>query len=77
MKLIISNILVLNHGLLAGSTLMIGFTAQYKSGEIKIQEEEIEAAGFYTAFDMPGRPSSNFSISSLMINDFYHKAAKD
>lgn len=52
------------------NSLMIGFTADYKSGEIVLQEDEIEAAGFYTADKLPGRPSTTFSIANRMIQEF-------
>ena len=36
--------------------LMLAFTAEYKSGEIKIQEEEIEDAGWYKTECLPPVP---------------------
>ena len=52
------------------NTLMIGFLADYDRGEIKMQESEIEAAGWYTKDNLPGYPSSSFSIVCAMINAF-------
>ena len=54
--------------------LMVGFTAEYKSGEITPDKNEIEAAGFYSADELPGRPSTSFSIASQMIEDFCQKS---
>ncbi len=54
------------------NSLMIGYTAKYKSGEIKLDTTEIEAADFYRATEIPGRPSTNFSIASRMIDEFYN-----
>ena len=52
------------------NSLMIGYTAKYKSGEIKLDTTEIEAANFYRANEIPGRPSTHFSIASRMIDEF-------
>ena len=56
------------------NSLMVGFTAEYKSGEITPDKNEIEAAGFYCANELPGRPSTSFSIASQMIEDFCQKS---
>ena len=56
------------------NSLMVGFTAEYKSGEITPDKNEIEAAGFYSADELPGRPSTSFSIASQMIEDFCQKS---
>ena len=55
------------------TTLMVGFTANYKSGELLLDKNEIEEAGFYNVTNMPGKPSSQFSIASKLINDFLKK----
>jgi NAD+ diphosphatase len=52
------------------NSLMIGYTAKYKSGEIKLDPTEIEAADFYRANEIPGLPSTHFSIASRMIDEF-------
>ncbi len=52
------------------NTLMVAFTANYKSGELKPDKLEIEDARFCSKNNTPGRPSSQFSIASKMINDF-------
>lgn len=51
------------------NSLMIGFVADYLSGEIVIDPIEIEQAGFYTIDEIPGEPSASFSIASKMINE--------
>lgn len=53
-----------------GSTLMLGFTAEYASGEFNLQEDEIVEAGFFTRDNLPGYPSSKSSIAYKMINEF-------
>jgi len=54
-------------------SLMIGFTADYASGEIKIDEKEIEAAGWYRYDNLPGRPSSSVSIAKKLIDHFVNE----
>lgn len=53
-----------------GSTLMLGFTAEYASGEFNLQADEIVEAGFFTKYNLPGYPSSKASIAYQMINEF-------
>jgi NAD+ diphosphatase len=52
------------------NVLMLGFIADYESGDIVMQESEIESAGWYTKENLPGFPSYSFSISSQMIKAF-------
>lgn len=52
------------------NSLMIGFTAEYKAGEIIIDPVEIEQAGFYTKDNCPGSPSTSYSIANQMISEF-------
>lgn len=47
-------------------SLMIGFLADYATGELTINPIEIEQAGWYTRDNMPGRPSS-ISIGNKLI----------
>jgi len=57
------------------NSLMVGFTAEYDSGEINIDEEEIAEARWFTFDNMPQIPSS-ISIARELI-DWYldnHKA---
>jgi NAD+ diphosphatase len=53
-------------------SFMIGFFAKYKSGEIKIQEEEIEDAKWFTKETLPVMPYST-SISYQMIQAWLDK----
>lgn len=51
------------------NSLMIGFTAEYASGEIKVDGKEIGSADFFTASNMPLIPDS-ISIARKLINWF-------
>lgn len=51
-------------------TLMVGFTATYKSGDIAVQPNEIIEAEFFSRNNIPGMPSSKYSIASKLINDY-------
>lgn len=51
------------------SSLMIGFKAKFKSGEIKIDGKEIVKAEWYTRDNMPDLPPK-MSIGRLLIEDF-------
>jgi NAD+ diphosphatase len=53
-------------------SLMIGFTAQYAGGEIRINHEELEDAGWYTADRLPGQPGK-ISIARRLIEWFLAK----
>ncbi len=48
---------------------MIGFTSTYKSGEISIDEKELEDARWFSVPDLPVLPSM-LSISRLLIERF-------
>ncbi len=50
-------------------SLMIGFFAEYESGELIIDPVEIEDAGWYHYKSLPGRPTS-ISIASKMLNSY-------
>lgn len=50
-------------------SLMIGFIADYSSGDIKIDYNEIEAADWYHFENLPGRPLS-ISIAGKLIDHF-------
>jgi len=47
-------------------SLMVGFTAEYESGEITVDGVEIEEAGWYRADEMPPHPATT-SISGRLI----------
>lgn len=51
------------------NSLMIGFVAQYAGGEIRIQEGEIEDAGWFTVDNLPLLPSP-MSIARSLVEDF-------
>ena len=48
---------------------MLGFTAEYASGEITPDGEEIADAGFYSIDDLPTLPG-NGSIARRIIEDY-------
>jgi NAD+ diphosphatase len=51
---------------------MIGFTAEYASGEIQIDGEEIVEAGWYRADQLPKIPGK-LSIARQLIDWFVEK----
>lgn len=51
------------------SSLMIGFTAEYKSGKIKIDNKEIESASWFSRNQLPEIPPK-ISIARTLIEDF-------
>jgi NAD+ diphosphatase len=53
-------------------SLMIGFTAKYASGEISLQDPEIEDAGWFTADNLPTIPGK-ISIARKLIDGFVEK----
>jgi NAD+ diphosphatase len=50
-------------------SLMVAFTAEYESGTIEVDHKEIEAAGWYTADNLPTIPTP-LSISRSLIDWF-------
>ncbi len=57
------------------NSLMIGFTAEYESGEFTLEEAEIAEAGWFGADDMPQLPPP-LSIARRLINDFTARQSK-
>lgn len=53
-------------------SLMIGFTAEYESGEIKVDGKEIEKANWFAPNEVPRMPSK-MSIASDLIDWFIEK----
>lgn len=51
------------------SGLMVGFTADYAGGEIRIQPEELSSAAFYTRDNLPELPGK-LSIARRLIDDW-------
>ncbi len=49
-------------------SLMVAFSAEWDSGDIVVQEDEIEAAGWYRVDALPGIPP-RFSIAGHLIRD--------
>jgi len=49
------------------SQLMLGFFADYKSGELVLEEEEIEDANWYSYDDLPPVPSPDISVAGELI----------
>lgn len=50
--------------------LMLGFSAEYDSGELTVCHTELESAGWFHYKSLPGRPSNPHSIASQLIDDF-------
>ena len=57
-------------------SLILGFTAEYESGDLVIDNDEIEDAGWYRYDDLPGRPSTPMSIASALLENFIHTCSK-
>lgn len=55
------------------NSLMIAYTAEYAGGELRLEEEEIEDAQWFTADTLPGIPPA-MSISRSLIDDFVERA---
>lgn len=55
------------------NSLMLGFRAQYDSGEIAIDGEEIVEAGWFSADAMPNAFPGKVSISQWLIRDFLQR----
>ncbi len=54
------------------NSLMIGFTAEWVGGELRIEPTEIDDAGWYTAENLPQLPPKT-SIARTMIDDFVRR----
>ena len=54
------------------NSLMLGFHAEYESGEFVLQEEEIADARWFHYTDLPNRPA-RVSISGWLIEDFIRR----
>lgn len=50
-------------------SIMIGFSATYADGDIRIDDKEIEAAGWFSAKNLPVLPTK-ISIARLLIENF-------
>jgi len=58
------------------NSLMLGFHAEYDSGEIVCQDEEIAEAHWFTPDDMPNIPPKT-AISRWLIDDFINQSSGD
>lgn len=47
---------------------MLGFIAEYASGKITIDNNEIEAAGWYSLDDLPMIPDEYLSFARIIID---------
>jgi len=56
-------------------SLMIGFTATYTGGEISLNDEEIEEAGWFTVDNLPSIPGK-ISIARKLIDGFLAKQGR-
>lgn len=52
------------------SQLMLGYLADYKSGEIVPDRDEIEDAGWFALSDLPLTPSANVTIAGRLIQGY-------
>ena len=57
------------------NSLMIGFTAEYESGEITVDSKEISNAGWYDANNLPELPSK-ISIAREIIDWYIQSVTK-
>ena len=57
-------------------SLMIAFIAEYASGELIIDHNEIEDAGWYRYDNLPGKPSSSVSIAKKLIEHYIEEQIK-
>jgi NAD+ diphosphatase len=55
---------------------MLGFHAEYDSGEFVLQESEIADAQWFNYQNMPHKPAM-VSISGWLINDFIERLSQD
>jgi NAD+ diphosphatase len=51
-------------------SLMLGFTARYQSGEIKVDTTELEDARWFSTKAMPDRLPSRMSIARILVDQF-------
>jgi NAD+ diphosphatase len=57
------------------NSLMVGFTAEYASGDIVLEEEEIADANWFTADSLPNLPSA-MSIARRLVDAFVAEASQ-
>jgi NAD+ diphosphatase len=49
---------------------MLGYHAEYESGEILPDGEEIDEADWFNCLELPAVPSGKISISGMLIDHF-------
>ncbi|MBQ5779022.1 MAG: NAD(+) diphosphatase [Paludibacteraceae bacterium] len=54
------------------SNVMIGFTAEYASGEVHFQKEELKSAGFFAKNNLPNLPGE-MSIARKLIDEWLNE----
>lgn len=52
------------------SQLMLGFFADYKSGDIRVDGKEIAEAGWFRCDDLPITPAASISVAGQLIELF-------
>ncbi len=55
-------------------SLMVGFTAEYAGGELKVDRAELEDAGWYPPEDLPGLPNPG-TLSRALLDDYLRRLA--
>ncbi|WP_020527154.1 NAD(+) diphosphatase [Flexithrix dorotheae] len=58
------------------SSMMVGFTAEWDSGEIQVDDDEISHADWYAPDELPLTPGE-YSIAGQLISWFVHKHKKE
>ena len=51
-------------------SLMLAFTAEYDTGELNVDNNELEDAGWYRYDNLPGMPSMKISIAFQLLENF-------
>jgi NAD+ diphosphatase len=59
------------------NSLMLGFKAEYESGEIEVDGVEVTEADWFAASDMPNFFPGRVSISQWLIHDFLKRNGHD
>ena len=59
------------------NSLMLGFRAEYESGEIEVDGVEVTEADWFSARDMPHFFPGRVSISQWLIHDFLKRNGQD
>ena len=55
--------------------LMVGFTAEYESGELQLQREELSGGGWFTRDNLPDMPNRS-SLARQLIDDWLLTVSK-